>query len=62
LRVLVADTSAVKIEGLSNDVTDNKILMAAYFLQRQHEDKVIFVSKDINARLKADAVGLSVMD
>ncbi|MEW6110047.1 MAG: PhoH family protein [Nitrospirota bacterium] len=62
LRVLVLDTSREKIEGLSDDIMDNRILRAAYFLSRQKDKKVIFVSKDINARIKADAVGLAVMD
>jgi PhoH-like ATPase len=62
LRVLVQDTSGEQISGLSSDVTDNRILRAAYFLKKQDDRTVIFVSKDINARLKADAVGLSVMD
>ncbi len=42
-------------------VPDNKILATAYTLHQQG-DKVIFVSKDINARLKADALGIDVMD
>lgn len=70
LRVLVQDTSDEIIEGLAPDIMDNKILRAAWFLSRNGEkkggkeddDKVIFVSKDINARIKADAVGLAVMD
>lgn len=62
LRVLVIDTSSEKIEGLSEDIMDNKILRAAYFLNRHEGKKVFFVSKDINARIKADAIGLSVMD
>ncbi|MEN8189530.1 MAG: PhoH family protein [Thermodesulfobacteriota bacterium] len=42
-------------------VPDNRILAVAYSLKKE-EKKVIFVSKDINARLKADALGIAVMD
>lgn len=63
LRVLVADISDIRIEGLSPEVTDNKILRTAYYLKGKGNNKrVIFVSKDINARIKADAIGLAVMD
>lgn len=47
--------------GLSCDVVDNRILMTAYILQKKGE-RVIFVSKDINARVKADAIGITAMD
>ncbi len=40
---------------------DNRILMTAYILQQEGKD-VIFVSKDINSRVKADAIGLTAMD
>ena len=42
-------------------VPDNRILAIANSLRRQGE-RVIFVSKDINSRLKADALGIDVMD
>lgn len=47
--------------GLSRKVIDNRILMAAY-LFKQKGDQVIFVSKDINARIKADAIGIKSVD
>ncbi|MCB2183380.1 MAG: PhoH family protein [Desulfobulbaceae bacterium] len=47
--------------GIDLKVADNRILAVAYTIFKQGE-KVIFVSKDINARLKADAFGLEVMD
>ncbi len=40
---------------------DNRILRVACFL-RNRGCQVIFISKDINLRLKADALGLTVMD
>lgn len=47
--------------GLWPDTKDNKILMTAYIMQQEGKD-VIFVSKDINSRVKADAIGLKAMD
>ncbi|MEW6427659.1 MAG: PhoH family protein [Thermodesulfobacteriota bacterium] len=47
--------------SLDLKVPDNRILAVAYTLLQKGE-RVIFVSKDINARLKADALGLQVMD
>jgi len=49
------------VEGMDMSIPDNRILATAHFFQEQGE-KVIFVSKDINARLKADALGIEVMD
>ncbi len=47
--------------GMDMTVPDNRILAAAHSLLVEGR-KVIFVSKDINARLKADALGIEVMD
>ncbi len=47
------------------DVPDNRILRVAYAIHQQSDNKtgpVIFVSKDINARLKADALGMEAQD
>jgi PhoH-like ATPase len=44
------------------DKPDNRIISTAYLLQKSGDRKVIFVSKDINARIKADALGLKVVD
>jgi PhoH-like ATPase len=46
---------------LSHEVVDNKILAVAYRLQREGQ-RVIFISKDINARVKADSLGIKAMD
>jgi len=62
LLVFVNDTSEARLQGLSSDIMDNRIMQTAYYLHRQGGNKVIFVSKDINARIKADAIGLGVMD
>ncbi len=47
--------------GLSKSLADNRILITAYVLQEEGE-QVIFVSKDINARIKADALGIKSVD
>lgn len=47
--------------ALLENMPDNRILRLAYELLKGPAD-VIFVSKDINARLKADAIGLQAMD
>ena len=46
---------------LDMKIPDNRILAVANSLHEKGET-VIFVSKDINARLKADALGIDVMD
>lgn len=42
-------------------VNDNKIIMSAYLLFERGE-KVVFVSKDFAARIKAEAIGLQAQD
>jgi PhoH-like ATPase len=49
------------IKGMDMSIPDNRILAVAHYLKGKGEN-VIFVSKDINARLKADALGIEVMD
>ena len=46
---------------LDMKVADNRILAVANSLHEEGKE-VIFVSKDINSRLKADALGIAVMD
>ena len=46
---------------LDMDIADNRIIRVAYILNKKLKD-VIFISKDINLRLKADALGIKVMD
>jgi PhoH-like ATPase len=59
LRVLV--TPPVDKAGLEEDTADNAIIRLAYALLQAGE-RVIFVSKDINARVKADALGIESQD
>lgn len=47
--------------GMNLAAADNKILMTALKLQKKGE-KVFFVTKDINARIKADALGIAARD
>ncbi len=48
-------------ESFSITVADNRIIMAAYLLKERGQ-RVVFVSKDFAARLKAEAVGLEAED
>ena len=48
-------------EGISLDRNDNKIILCAWALQKEGK-LVFFVSKDINARVKATALGLKTVD
>jgi PhoH-like ATPase len=61
VRVVPLQDVAGADPGLPLGVADNQILGVAYALSRRGE-RVIFVSKDINARLKADALGLVAED
>ncbi len=58
---IIIDKPFGKDTGLTEDIPDNKIIRVAYHLQKSGE-RVIFVSKDINARLKSDALGIQTMD
>ncbi|PIV11725.1 MAG: phosphate starvation-inducible protein PhoH [Candidatus Omnitrophica bacterium CG_4_8_14_3_um_filter_43_15] len=60
---IISDNDYKQFEhlGLNYSQADNRILFCAYALQKQGE-KVVFVSKDINIRVKADAIGLRSMD
>ena len=46
---------------LGADSPDNRILRVAFTLSKMNKN-VVFISKDINLRLKADALGIKVMD
>jgi len=60
VRVLF-DDDCIQKNLLSGHVADNKILMNAICLKEAGND-VVFVSKDINARVKADALGIVSQD
>lgn len=50
-----------KIPDMDANVADNKILATAWDLQRKKQI-VFFISKDINARIKAEALGIKSAD
>jgi PhoH-like ATPase len=60
VRVLI-EMKADYSKGLAMTVSDNKILMTAYYLYEQGK-RVVFVSKDFAARIKAEAIGLETED
>lgn len=60
LRVKLTHTENVG-SGILQDKMDNKIILAAYEL-KQEGRHVFFVSKDINARVKATALGIRAVD
>jgi PhoH-like ATPase len=62
LRVLVDYAPKHVPQGMSLDMVDNRILLCAKFLEEQGEKDVIVVSKDINARVKGDALGVTTQD
>jgi PhoH-like ATPase len=61
LFVFVTSFTAQLPEGMDRTVPDNRILAAALAL-RQLGQEIVFVSKDINARCKADALGIPAED
>ncbi len=58
---ITVETDDIHGTFMDMNVPDNRILAVAKALLSQGE-RVIFVSKDINSRLKADALGIEVMD
>lgn len=58
---IVTTPRQVDRKDLDVELPDNRILLLAYALHEAGEN-VIFVTKDINARLKADALGLQAED
>lgn len=60
LRVVMSQNAEVPTDMLS-DKADNKIILTAYDLVKKGHT-VFFVSKDINARVKATALGIKAVD
>ena len=46
----------------TEDITDHRILYTAYELAKTEKQRVVLVSKDVNLRLKAKALGLEAQD
>jgi PhoH-like ATPase len=63
LRVVFITEEILKNLGISGDIPDNRILSVAADLVKKHgSEKVTFISKDINLRLKADALRIPAED
>lgn len=60
VRVLFAPEHALADFPLDTKIMDNEILMTAAYYQKDYE--VRFISKDLNARVKADVIGLPAED
>jgi len=60
LTVELSHNASIPVD-LRQDREDNKIIFTAYALQQQGKH-VFFVSKDINARVKARALGIKAVD
>ena len=60
LRVLVSEGRLSDSSDMK--VPDNRILNVAKMLMEQEKRPVIFITKDLNLRLKADALGIPVED
>lgn len=61
LRIAVDFKDAGNVPNLEANTQDNKILAVAWSLQEKNE-LVFFVSKDVNARIKAEALGIKSAD
>jgi PhoH-like ATPase len=48
--------------NMDPEIPDNRIIAAALHLQRENGGNVVFVSKDLNARVKATALGIESVD
>ncbi|MDX9727319.1 MAG: PhoH family protein [Bacteroidales bacterium] len=59
IRTVVNEKKLMAGMDLKTGIPDNMIIGVAYGLKKQGKD-VVFVSKDINARLKADSFGIAV--
>lgn len=60
VKIIVAPPKG-EMPTLDGEIVDNRIINIAYMLQKSGE-RVIFVSKDINARIKSDSLGIETMD
>lgn len=61
--IVEADRKAAGLpEELHQEKADNRILMTAMSLQKEHKEPVELVTKDINLRIKADVFGINAKD
>lgn len=61
VQIMLGDEDADRPQALRADTPDNHIISVAWRLGREGK-RAIFVSKDINARIKADALGIASED
>lgn len=63
IRVELRAPKSENIEGLDWSYGDNKIIACSLFLQKENKDSTVkVITKDINLRVKCDAVGLEAED
>ena len=62
VRVLADCLPKTVPHGMDLSITDNRILLCARYLEEQGEGPAVVVSKDINARIKGDALGIKTED
>jgi PhoH-like ATPase len=60
-KIRIAVVEGERPKPIAKETPDNRIIGVAYMLKEAGE-RAIFVSKDINARIKADALGLTAQD
>src|SRR4051812_17945095 len=58
---VVLDQDQKLCPGLTANTPDNRIICTAYALKQQGK-RVVFISKDINARIKSDTMGIPTED
>lgn len=62
-RVEIKNDMDLLPKSLSRDVVDNNIISVTLTIQKDNPDKtIIMITKDINMRIKADALGIKVED
>lgn len=62
-RVEIKNDPELLPKSLRRDVADNKIISAVLGIQKENSEKnVVLITKDINMRIKADALGIKVED
>jgi PhoH-like ATPase len=60
IRILLEEDQKL-CPGLTANTPDNRIICAAFALHREGK-RVVFISKDINARIKSDTLGIKTED
>lgn len=58
---VILDEDLKMCPGLTADSPDNRIICTAYNLNKEGK-RVVFISKDINARIKSDTLGIKTQD